>query len=238
MHPRATPLAQTASLAAIPRATVVTEHEITTEVATRLVTPIRVPFAIRSPVQSALDRRRYCRQSLSTPLIVFSRGLHPTLSHFFLMRPIRAARRPSKLLFGHVSIKPSTIPNRAAMQSITAYENAITGRAIQRDLTKARLMVLGSKFIQNIFFQSNNMKAQKMKKLIRNNKGQGLVEYGILVGGIALVALAATAILGHKTTDLIATTAAALPCAHDEEAGAIVSGKLVATTAEQPTGLD
>jgi len=69
-----------------------------------------------------------------------------------------------------------------------------------------------------------------MRKLIRNKKGQGLVEYGILVGGIALVALAATAILGHKTTDLIGTVAAALPGAHAEDNGPIVSGQLVATT--------
>ena len=69
-----------------------------------------------------------------------------------------------------------------------------------------------------------------MRKLLRSKKGQGLVEYGILVGGIALVALAATAILGHKTTDLIGTVAAALPGAHEEDNGAIVSGQLVATT--------
>ena len=69
-----------------------------------------------------------------------------------------------------------------------------------------------------------------MRKNLRNKKGQGLVEYGILVGGVALVGLAATAILGHKTTDLIGTVAAALPGAHDEDNGAIVSGQLVATT--------
>ena len=69
-----------------------------------------------------------------------------------------------------------------------------------------------------------------MRKLLRNKKGQGLVEYGILVGGIALVALAATAILGHKTTDLIGTVAAALPGAHDDDEGPIISGKLVKTT--------
>ncbi len=69
-----------------------------------------------------------------------------------------------------------------------------------------------------------------MRKLLRNKKGQGLVEYGILVGGIALISLAATALLGHKVNDLIATTAAVLPCAHDDDAGPIVSGKLVQTT--------
>jgi len=68
-----------------------------------------------------------------------------------------------------------------------------------------------------------------MRKLFRNKKGQGLVEYGILVGGIALVALAATAILGHKTNDLIGTVAASLPGAHEDGTGPIVSGKLVNT---------
>ncbi|QDS91714.1 Class III signal peptide [Roseimaritima multifibrata] len=77
-----------------------------------------------------------------------------------------------------------------------------------------------------------------MRKLFKNKKGQGLVEYGILVGGIALVALAATAILGHKTTDLIGTVAGALPGAHSEDVGPIVSGQLVATTTQSSgTGL-
>ena len=75
-----------------------------------------------------------------------------------------------------------------------------------------------------------------MRKLIRNKKGQGLVEYGILVGGVALVGLAATAILGHKTTDLIGTVAAALPSAHAGENAPIVSGQLVATINEPGSG--
>ncbi len=75
-----------------------------------------------------------------------------------------------------------------------------------------------------------------MRKLLRNKKGQGLVEYGILVGGIALVALAAVAILGHKTTDLIGTTAAALPGAHSDDVAPIVSGKLVNTTTRAGDG--
>jgi len=63
----------------------------------------------------------------------------------------------------------------------------------------------------------------------RNRKGQSLVEYGILIGGVALVALAAVSIFGHKTTDLIGTVAAALPGAHADDNNAIVSGKLVQT---------
>jgi len=42
--------------------------------------------------------------------------------------------------------------------------------------------------------------------------------------------LAATAILGHKTNDLIGCVAAMLPCAHEDGTGPIVSGKLVATS--------
>ncbi|MEZ6066726.1 MAG: class III signal peptide-containing protein [Planctomycetaceae bacterium] len=52
---------------------------------------------------------------------------------------------------------------------------------------------------------------RKLNRILRNKKGQGLVEYGILVGGVALVCLAAVAILGHKTNDLVATVAGALP---------------------------
>lgn len=75
----------------------------------------------------------------------------------------------------------------------------------------------------------------RIKNILRSRKGQSLVEYGILVGGVALVCLAAVAIFGHKTNDLIAVTAATLPAAHEEDAGAIVSGQLVATEAS-PSG--
>ncbi|QDT35402.1 Flp family type IVb pilin [Thalassoglobus polymorphus] len=72
--------------------------------------------------------------------------------------------------------------------------------------------------------------AKKIRRSLNNKRGQGLVEYGILIGGVALVCLAAVSILGHKCNDLCATVAAALPCAHDDDIGPIVSGKLVNTT--------
>ena len=71
---------------------------------------------------------------------------------------------------------------------------------------------------------------KKMLGRIRNRKGQGLVEYGILVGGVALVCLAAVAILGHKTNDLVSVVAGVLPGAHQDDNAPIVSGKLVSTT--------
>lgn len=65
---------------------------------------------------------------------------------------------------------------------------------------------------------------------IRNRKGQGLVEYGILVGGVALVCLAAVALLGHQTNDIISVVAGVLPGAHGDDNAPIISGKLVRTT--------
>lgn len=70
----------------------------------------------------------------------------------------------------------------------------------------------------------------------RNRKGQSLVEYGILIGGIALVCLAAVAILGHKTNDLIAVVAGVLPGAHTSDNGPIVSGQLVLTETDTNDG--
>jgi len=79
-----------------------------------------------------------------------------------------------------------------------------------------------------------------IRNVLRNKKGQSLVEYGILVGAIAIVCLAATAILGHKVNDLIGTSAAILPGAHADDNGAIFSGKLVNTTSAEDgsIGLD
>jgi Flp pilus assembly pilin Flp len=64
----------------------------------------------------------------------------------------------------------------------------------------------------------------------RRRKGAALVEYGLLVAGVALVATAAVAIFGSKTTDLIASIATVLPGVEQEENGPIVSGKLIETT--------
>jgi pilus assembly protein Flp/PilA len=67
-------------------------------------------------------------------------------------------------------------------------------------------------------------------RLARNNKGQGLVEYGILVAGVALIALVTTSVLGHKTSSMIGTLAAILPGTEVADSGAITSGSLIETT--------
>lgn len=69
-----------------------------------------------------------------------------------------------------------------------------------------------------------------IRKLIANKKGQGLVEYGLIIAGVALICAAAVSIFGHKTGDLFASVASILPGAHADDNGAIVSGKLIDTT--------
>jgi Flp pilus assembly pilin Flp len=70
-----------------------------------------------------------------------------------------------------------------------------------------------------------------ISKLRRNRKGAAMVEYALLVAGVALMALAAVSVFGHKTNDLISAVAAVLPGAHLDDNGPITSGRLVETTA-------
>lgn len=58
-----------------------------------------------------------------------------------------------------------------------------------------------------------------------------MVEYALLIAGVVLVSAAATAIFGHKTSDLIAGVAAVLPGAHEDDNAPIVSGKVIETAA-------
>lgn len=79
-----------------------------------------------------------------------------------------------------------------------------------------------------------------VKKVQKGRKGAALVEYALLLAGVALVALAAVSIFGHKTSDMIAATASVLPGAHAGDNGSIQSGKLIETTesADGPIALN
>jgi Flp pilus assembly pilin Flp len=61
-------------------------------------------------------------------------------------------------------------------------------------------------------------------------RGAALVEYGLIVAGVALVAAAAVSIFGKKTSDMIGAAAAVLPGAQAQDNGAITSGRLIETT--------
>lgn len=69
-----------------------------------------------------------------------------------------------------------------------------------------------------------------MLKLIRNRKGQGLVEYALIIAGVALICAVGISIFGHKVSDMINTTAMILPGAHPDENGPIASGRVIETT--------
>jgi pilus assembly protein Flp/PilA len=69
-----------------------------------------------------------------------------------------------------------------------------------------------------------------LRKMFRSKKGQGLVEYGLIIAGVALICAAAISVFGHKTSDLISAVAAVLPGAHSGDNAPIVSGQLIETT--------
>lgn len=64
---------------------------------------------------------------------------------------------------------------------------------------------------------------------LRETKGAAMVEYGMLVAGIGLVAAGATSILGHKTNDLVASIAAVLPGVHGDDNAPITAGAMIET---------
>ena len=67
----------------------------------------------------------------------------------------------------------------------------------------------------------------------RNRKarrGQGLVEYIIIVASVALIALVSVSIFGHKVADQYAIGAGMLPGAHVEDNAPIVTGEFAAFT--------
>ena len=69
-----------------------------------------------------------------------------------------------------------------------------------------------------------------IKRLMGAKKGAALVEYGLLIAGVALISAAAVSIFGTKTSDLVASVASVLPGAHTTDNAPIVSGKLIETT--------
>lgn len=72
-----------------------------------------------------------------------------------------------------------------------------------------------------------------VRNLLRNRKGAALVEYSLLVAGVALICAASVATFGHKTNDMIAAVAAVLPGAHADDNALMASGKIIETS---PTG--
>jgi len=59
---------------------------------------------------------------------------------------------------------------------------------------------------------------------VKNRRGQGLVEYIIIVASVAMISLVAVSIFGHKVADQYAIGAGMLPGAHSEDNLAIATG--------------
>ncbi len=72
--------------------------------------------------------------------------------------------------------------------------------------------------------------ARLIRRLMRNKKGAALVEYALIVAGVALIGAAAVSVFGHKVTDMLATAAAVLPGSHADDNAPIVSGKTIETS--------
>lgn len=68
----------------------------------------------------------------------------------------------------------------------------------------------------------------KVNKNIRHSKrGAALVEYGLIVAGVALVAAAAVSVFGSKTAGLVAASARVLPGANTVDNKIIEVGHVV-----------
>ena len=69
----------------------------------------------------------------------------------------------------------------------------------------------------------------------RRRRGQGLVEYIIIVAAVALICLVAVSVFGHKVADQYAIGAGMLPGAHAEDNLPIATGEY-AQVAENARG--
>ncbi|HZU95502.1 MAG TPA: hypothetical protein VFF73_02260 [Planctomycetota bacterium] len=61
----------------------------------------------------------------------------------------------------------------------------------------------------------------------RRDRGQGLVEYGFVVAGVALVGALGVSEVGHKTAGLVGAMKVVLPGAHFDCNSTIVTGRLI-----------
>ena len=78
---------------------------------------------------------------------------------------------------------------------------------------------------------------QRMQRWLKDTTGAAMVEYALIIAGVALIGAATISIFGHKTNDMLATATAVLPGAHADDNAPIVSGKIVETSPNAP-GLD
>lgn len=66
-----------------------------------------------------------------------------------------------------------------------------------------------------------------IRRILKKKKGQGFVEYALLVAGVALVGAIGVTILGEKTNEILAGVAATLPGVNGVNNAPIVAGALL-----------
>jgi len=76
-----------------------------------------------------------------------------------------------------------------------------------------------------------------INKSRRTKRGAALVEYGLIVAGVALVAAVAVSVFGSKTAGMIAASAHVLPGANPNDNGPITVGHVVAVTPDTGSGI-
>lgn len=69
-----------------------------------------------------------------------------------------------------------------------------------------------------------------IKQSRRNQRGAALVEYGLIVAGVALVAIVAVSVFGRKTAGMIGASAHAIPGTDAADNGPVGVGHLVQVT--------
>jgi Flp pilus assembly pilin Flp len=73
-----------------------------------------------------------------------------------------------------------------------------------------------------------------LQRLVRTNTGAALVEYTLIVAGVALIGAAVVSVFGHKVTDMLGTATAVLPGAHADDNAPIVAGRTIETSTNTP----
>lgn len=77
----------------------------------------------------------------------------------------------------------------------------------------------------------------KLNRTSLKKRGAALVEYGLLIAGVALICAAAISIFGHKTNDLVGSVASVLPSNDVDDTGSITGGRVIMTAGGSGTDI-
>jgi len=64
----------------------------------------------------------------------------------------------------------------------------------------------------------------RISRRLKSNRGAALVEYALIIAGVALIGAAAVSVFGKQVTSMLTTAAATLPGSHATSDSTTVSG--------------